>query len=560
MLKKLLFLKCWAVEKMTKAMRSVVLCQDAEVNDFFEKGLEHNDESNDPACSRSECSHRGAALAYRECSDKEASVLRRMLTAGPPVRKLRIQQMSLRAFRTAFGRLKGRSSLEELQVLFIVCEEEEEFSVNFSGVLGRLRSLEFYCSNMSAAFAKDIANYLRENTTLRELTLGCCGDDEVGADLIEALTVNNTLKVFTLARNRLSSETVMAFAKMLAVNSTLELVHLFDGCPVEAEKVSALLEEDLYEQVVRRLRIVWREQLVPELTRLIHNKACWPEVSVCLSASADRDVLSEFFDAVATDTTIRALHFYWCDDTFDELADGIASVARRTTTLKEINNCMRVKPGNEQQVAKVLDALKENRSVTSFVMYADSVTPEIASSLSELLAVNDTLNEISVCEEGEITDDILATLLRGMRENYTVTHLLFARDADYHSEAVREMEDLVQRNGRLHEKAAWFVRAFHDRESDAEGADALKKVGTSATLVEMVQDLTGKTSDAATEMIRAALARSSTCVRGASCAKPERFARSLSSLPIEIDTCGRKSKRSRKHSGCGYGRSSPRSC
>nr|XP_054925136.1 uncharacterized protein LOC129384058 [Dermacentor andersoni] len=509
MLKNLFCLKCWAVERMTKAMKSVALCQDAKVNDFFEKGLEHSDEPDEPACCRSERSHRGpAALAYRECSDEEASVLRRMLTAGPPVKKLCIRRMSLRAFRTAFGRRKGRSSLEELHVRHIVCEEEEEFSVNFSGVLGRLRSLQLFCSNnMSAAFAKDIANYLRENTTLREFTLGCCGDDEVPAALIEALTVNNTLKVFTLARRALSSETVMAFAKMLAVNWTLEVVHLFDGCSVEVEKVSALLEEYPYKQIVRRLRIVWREELVPVLTRLIHEKACWPEVSVVLSSSVDRDVLREFFDAVATDTTIRALHFYRCDDTFDDLADGIASLARRTTTLKEIDNRMRVKPGNEQQVVKVLDALKENRSVTSFVMYADSVTPEIASSLSELLTVNDTLNEISVCEEGGVTDDILATLLRGMRENYTVTHIIVGQEPDYHSEAFLEMEQLVQRNGRLHDKAAWFVTAGRDRESDPEGADALAIVRTSATMVELVQDLTGMRNHAVAKLVRAALDR-----------------------------------------------------
>ncbi|XP_050031978.1 uncharacterized protein [Dermacentor andersoni] len=496
---------------MTKAMKSGARCQDAKVNDFFEKGLEENDEPDDPACSRSECSHRGAALVYRECSDKEARVLRRMLIVGPPVRKLCIWEMSLRAFRIAFGRLEGCSSLEELRVLMIVCEEEEEFSVNLSGVFGRLRSLQLHSLNIGTAFAKGIANYLPENTTLREFTLGFSGDDEVPAALIEALIealmVNNTLKRFTLAEALVSSESGIAFAKMLAVNSTLELVDLTDECSLEAESVSALLEEDRYEQVFKRLRIVWTEQLLPLLTRLIRKKACWPELSVRLSASVDRDVLREFFDAMATDTRIRALHFDPIDETFDDLADGIASVAKRTTTLKEIDNHTPVKPGNEQQLVKVLDALKENRSVTSFVMSADSVTPEIATSLSELLAVNGTLNVISVCRYFEITDDILATLLRGMRKNYTVIHLNVGRVPDYDSKAVLEMEQLVERNGRLHEKAAEFVNAGGDRESDAEGADALQKVRTSAPLVGEVQRLSGKTSDAATELIRAALAR-----------------------------------------------------
>lgn len=493
---------------MSEEMKSEAHCQDAEVNVFFKKGLEHNDESSNPVCSRCECSHRGSALEYRECSEKDARVLRRMLRTGPPVKKLCIWEIALNAFRTAFGDLEGCSSLEELQVFDIECAAEEEFSVNLSGVFGRLCTLELHCANIGTAFAKDIANYIRENRRLREFSLWySCGGDEGAAALIEALTVNNTLKRFTLAQLQLSSETVIAFAKMLAVNSTLELVDLFDACFVEAEKVSALLEEDLYEQVFKRLRIVWTGQLLPLLTRLIHKKACWPEVSVSLTASADRDVLREFFDAVATDTTIRALHFYPSDDTFDELADGIASVARRTTTLKEIENRMHVKPGSEQQLVKVLDALKENRSVTSFAMYAELLTPEIATSLSELLAVNDTLNEISVCEYYGITADVVATILRGLRENYTVTHLMVSWDPDDDVEGVLEMADLVKRNVRLHEKAAEFVGAGGDREGDAEGADALKKVRSSANLLERVQRLTGKTSDAAMELVRAAVAR-----------------------------------------------------
>ncbi|KAH7975266.1 hypothetical protein HPB49_025456 [Dermacentor silvarum] len=493
---------------MSEEMKSETHCQDAEVNDFFKKGLEHNDESSNPVCCRRECSHRGSALEYRECSEQDAGVLRRMLMTGPPVKKLCIWEISLSAFRTAFGDLEGCSSLEELQLFNIECGEED-FSVNLSGVFGSLHSLELHCENIRATFAKDIANYLRENNTLREFSLWySCGGDEGAAALIEALTVNNTLERFTLAQLQLSSETVIAFAKMLAVNSTLELVDLFDACFVEAEKVSALLEEDLYEDVFKRLRIVWTGQLLPLLTRLIRKKACWPELSVSLTASADRDVLREFFDAVATDTTIRMLHFYPSDgDTFEELADGIASVAKRTTTLKAIDNRMHVKPGNEQQLVKVLDALKENRSVTSFAMYAELLTPEIAVSLSDLLAVNDTLNEVSVCEYWGITADIVATILRGLRKNYTLTHLMVSWDPDDDVEGVLEMAELVKRNVRLHEKAAEFVSADGHRVGNVEGADALKKVRCSANLVERVQRLTGKTSDASMELIHEVLAR-----------------------------------------------------
>lgn len=93
---------------------------------------------------------------------------------------------------------------------------------------------------------------------------------------------------------------------------------------------------------------------------------------------------------------------------------SICSILRKRTTLKVVENLMFVKIGKEQQLVRVLGALKENRSLKSFTMYADLLTPEIATSLSDLLVVNDTLNEVSVCEYWGITADIVATILRGL--------------------------------------------------------------------------------------------------------------------------------------------------
>lgn len=491
---------------MSEEAGSEIQCGDAEIEELFKKGLEEHKEFNQQACAWSECSQRGPALDFRELTEKDARVLRHMLTTGRSVRKLSIWETSLSAFKIAFEDLEGCSSLEELHMFGIECDEQD-FGVNLSGVFQNLSSLELYCPNIGTAFARDIATYLQENKTLEDFCLGySCGGDEGAAALIEALEANDTLKRFTLSEVKLSSETVIAFAKMLTVNSTLEVVDLFDACLMEAEKVSALLEQDLYKDVFKRLRVLWTEELLPILTGLIRRKACWRELSVCVSASVDRDVLREFFDAVAEDTTATLLHFYPNDDSaFDELADGIASVAKSTKTLERIDNRMHVTRGNEQQLINVLDALKENRSVTSFNMYSDVLTPELATSLSELLAVNDALNEVLVCEHWGITEDILATILEGLRQNYTLTLLMVSWDPDDDIEGVPEMRELLKRNARLHEKAADFVCAGGDPEKDAEGADALKKVRKSAKLVEMVQELTGKTSDAALKMVQTAL-------------------------------------------------------
>ncbi|KAL1421569.1 hypothetical protein MTO96_023004 [Rhipicephalus appendiculatus] len=91
----------------------------------------------------------------------------------------------------------------------------------------------------------------------------------------------------------------------------------------------------------------------------------------------------------------------------------------------------------------------------------------------------------------------------GMRVNYTVIALRISfRPVD--SEGTYEMEAIIDRNARLLKQAAEFVVSGADVNDDS-GVDALKKLRSSADLVEKVQKLTGKTEEAATEAIQSAL-------------------------------------------------------
>lgn len=67
-------------------------------------------------------------------------------------------------------------------------------------MFNNLRSLTLNLENISTTFAADIAVYLGENKKLRHFgPRYSCGDDGVAVAIIEALTLNNTLKKFTLA-------------------------------------------------------------------------------------------------------------------------------------------------------------------------------------------------------------------------------------------------------------------------------------------------------------------------------------------------------------------------
>lgn len=159
-----------------------------------------------------------------------------------------------------------------------------------------------------------------------------------------------------------------------------------------------------------------------------------------------------------------------------------------------------------EPLVRVLDALKTNRSVTEFMWNAEFLTPEIAATVSDLLASNETLNDLSVSQNDGITSDIVATILDGLRKNHTLTRIMLAWDPYDDVEGIGEIEGLLRRNAELLNRAAHFVRDSHGT-TDPEGADALRKIRSSGGLVQKLEELTGKTRETALGDIEAALAR-----------------------------------------------------
>lgn len=503
---------------MSEATSKDTALQESVVSEFLNRGLQgphHSIAAKDErdTFSGQDCdvTTRPLSLEYGDkLSEEEARILRHILVTNTSVKKLTIWDVSLNVFRTVFEGLEEPLSLEELCVLCVDCEGQD-FCMRLSGMFRNLRVLDLRCdgqasrntSNDGGGLASSIADLLRDNMALQELSLWCGEFGDAGCSVLaEVLKTNGTLKKLHIVDETLTSNTVVAFAETLVVNAALEMVHLFE-VDMREEDVSFLFEEDKYADTFKRLYILWRQKFLPQLTRLLREDRHCSDVSVDVTESVSADLLQDFLDAVAENKTVRMLHFYPSGNTFDALADGLVSVLRRTTTITCIQNLMRAEDG--KALVKVLDALKDNHSVTDFMMMAEILTPEICRSLSEVLATNKTLTSVSICEYYGIGAEDLRVILEGLRVNYTVTQLMVAWDPDDDVEGVSEMEELLERNRGLLNKAAQFVKGDGDV-TDAEGADALKKVRSSPKLVEKLQEVTGKEREAVLDDITAAVA------------------------------------------------------
>ncbi|KAH6922041.1 hypothetical protein HPB50_008033 [Hyalomma asiaticum] len=461
---------------------------DPDVLEFFRKGkisYQGGTESEDTADVTNAIRSPYNALRYNDrISEQDAAILRRMLTSILPVRRLVICDISLAAFKVAFDNLEECPSLK-LAFFSIDCEGNN-MGTDISGALKGVQSFRLDCRNIGSQFPHDIASYTRQENSWKELFLSStCGGDQGAAVIIEALADNKTLETFTLRDMTLSMDTLVRLAKMLESNSTLREVRLNDCCRVEKAKVSALLAEERYADIFKRIDIVWPEELLPELTMLIRREACSPRLTVKVSSSVDEGLLEDFFQAVAADKKLYSLYFDDVGNTFDALAHGIAFVVKRTKTLRELTNSMAVRHGEEHQLQCILDALKENRSINHFDMCTEMVTSEIATSLSGLLAVNDALMYINIGEDPDISASNVEIILQGLRSNYALTYLIFCSDED-DLEGVLEVNALLRRNLVLITKARNFVLCGGDA-NDTEGLDALMIVHSSAVFVREVQ-------------------------------------------------------------------------
>ncbi|KAL1480891.1 hypothetical protein MTO96_050665 [Rhipicephalus appendiculatus] len=298
--------------------------QDADTEEFFRKGLQAMYQEWDGARLASVLRQHGSYLTYKgELSDKDAALLRRLFSTGPPVGNLYITKISHKAFRTAFHGQGECPSLREVIFRRVDCEGRD-LGIDRCEVLRNVRSLDLSCVNVGSGYAKEIASYVRHNKSLEELWLHLsCGGDRGVAAVMEALKVNDTLKELALFNmgsltqflfrndaSQLSSDAIISIAEMLASNSSLEVVDVRDAFPVEKEKVSSLLAQERHAGVFKRIRIEWPEQLLPELTELVRKEACYPKLHVNVSFFVDRGILREFLDAVAAHKTLLELHFF----------------------------------------------------------------------------------------------------------------------------------------------------------------------------------------------------------------------------------------------------------
>lgn len=476
---------------------------DVYVHEFLMRGQQSAEESNPLWCRNSNLAGETIALEYRNLSIEEACILRRILRTNRSVKKVTLQKCSFTQVKVAFENMMNVSHLEELALINVDCESSG-FNIDLTGAFDNLHSLRLDCDEICDAFMKRIATFLRGNRSLERLTLRSYAVTNDGViEIAEALKSNTTLKKLTIERTLLSSKTLLAFAEVLCANQVLERVHVFE-VDIKKEDAYNLFEQNSCTDVFRRLHILWEDYYLPQLITLLRQDRHCCTVSLSVSDSIPESALRDFFDALGQNNTVQNFYLYPNCNRLDTITEGLVSVLQRTTSMQKIYNFMGVDVSHDSLV-KVLDALKENRTVKRFMMQTESLTPEIAKCLSQVLSTNNTLTDISICECYIDNGYDLSDILSSLRNNYTLRKLMIAWEPDDDIEGLAQINAVLNRNIRLLNKAVQFVRSGCVVSSDAEGADAFHKLCSCPGLVDELEKLTGKSKEAVREDIQMAL-------------------------------------------------------
>ncbi|KAH9363914.1 hypothetical protein HPB48_018121 [Haemaphysalis longicornis] len=438
------------------------------------------------------------AVHTGKVSPEDVQALRSLLNGSRHLKKLSWTQEDGESITAAINDLQKNRCLEELHTS-VLTHPEEAFSLSFTGGFEDLRVLSLQHCGVKSECAVGIAKHLVGNTCLKEVDLSANDIGEEGAlALAEALRQNRSLEKLDISGNQLGSSALLAFAEALNQNTRLKKLR-FDKIYLSDEKGDQVFEGDRFKGLFKRVYIVWSERRLGELCKILLADQHHPKLSLEFDGDLTSAAIDALFSALSLNSTVTKLCLYSRVDLPPAFAERLADFLKRNESVRCVD-LMRVL--SEEFTLDILEALRHNKTVSYYRGRTDVITPAIASAVRHLLCVNDSLNELILCDCFNVEAKILDVILQGLRNNPTLLNLETTWET-VETQAVPEIRELLRRNRALVTLAARYVSGAA---AGADAAKALKTVHRSYALVKELVEMTGESKEYAREDIAIALA------------------------------------------------------
>ncbi|XP_064485753.1 NLR family CARD domain-containing protein 3-like [Ornithodoros turicata] len=429
-------------------------------------------------------------LSSYDLGKEGGEILAEVLRTSSTLKKLSIQQPADEALDFLVDGLRASSSLEELAI--------------------------WQSYNSSGRIALPIADFMRRNSSIRNLNLAGMNIDVDGARaLADMLTENRTLKDLNLEMNKIGNEGAAVFADAMRVNNTLETLNL-SGNDIDGDNTCALIKALQENKSIKRLhlypgveapsldvvcRVAYRLENagLQELTRALENGAVVEKLNVSWDEGFSPLYVGQLFSAIGTNNSIRELSIDGSAGYIDPYAAGhLSHTFASSTSLRTVHFSYEFEDPNV--VMSLFVGLSRNKSIREInfghMSLAYRPVPKV---LRNLLNANSTLRSFSSYDSNIHAKD-MTPILEGLAENYTLTGLDLGQLSEPGDELL-QVQELIRRNRKLLKCAVQFV---FGKQRDDKAREAYRKLSSSVSLIEEIMKLRSLSPDAARELVLSA--------------------------------------------------------
>ena len=377
-------------------------------------------------------------LDRNKITDKSSSLIASLLSSNYPIIKLDVSWNKLSSSTDIiFKSLHHNNVLTELLLWHTSLRSSDIQSIGLMLTCNNTLSVMNISSNdIGVGVADKIGKMLYHNKSITSVDLGGnrIGDEGV-EKLVEHLKSNITIKYLGLWGNNITSNGANHLSKLFSLNHTAVNSIELSNNPLKDEGIDLILQSITITMEYVGLYHTGMTPFCSSVSTALHKIK-----SIIFTLPDNCDDISTSL----ADTTV-----------LEELELGGGSDTANHTMISGINKNNSIKKlrfhGGQlhhRTLSGLVEVIRINKKITKLVIVEVDVSPSDCLLLADVLTVNTSIKEMSICPlyENRLDQSLVLQLLKQLRHNYTLEVLLLGvtSEAGDDEQFIRDVEILVE--------------------------------------------------------------------------------------------------------------------
>ena len=287
--------------------------------------------------------------------------------------------------------IRKNTSLEQLSLADNDLKSSTDVILQALQEISTLKLLNLNKNNMTGAIANDLADVIRSNTSLKQLYLA---DNELKSStgtILQALQENTGLKTLSLSKNGLTREVAKGLADIIKDSTLLEELFLADNdLKLWAPVILQALKWKSHLKTLDLSKNNITSDLVTDLADVIHSNTHLQTLNLAennLQSSA-----TVILDALKGNSNLKMLNLSDNDMT-GSVAEKLTEVIQKNAFLENLalsNNNL------QSSAFKILQALTAHSKLKVLNLDNNNIIGDITDHLADIMESNDDLKELSM--------------------------------------------------------------------------------------------------------------------------------------------------------------------